>query len=42
LIVLLTPHIITTFPAANAATRELRDKLKELRREFKKDQLVNP
>jgi general secretion pathway protein D len=42
LIVLLTPRIISTLPAANAATRELRDKLKELRREFKKDQLLNP
>jgi general secretion pathway protein D len=42
LIVLLTPHIIATLPAANAATRELRDKLKDLRREFKKDQLLNP
>jgi general secretion pathway protein D len=42
LIVLLTPHIIATLPAANAATRELRDKLKDLRREFKKDKWVNP
>jgi general secretion pathway protein D len=42
LIVLLTPHIIATLPAANDATRELRDKLKDLRREFKKDKLVNP
>jgi general secretion pathway protein D len=42
LIVLLTPRIISTLPAANAATGELRDKLKELRREFKKDQLLNP
>jgi general secretion pathway protein D len=42
LIVLLTPHIISTLPAANAATRELRDELKNLRREFKKDQLLNP
>jgi general secretion pathway protein D len=42
LIVLLTPHVIATLPAANAATRELRDKLKDLRREFKKDQLLNP
>ena len=42
LIVLLTPRIISTLPAANAATRELRDKLKDLRREFKKDQLLNP
>jgi general secretion pathway protein D len=42
LIVLLTPRIITTLPAALDATRELRDKLKDLRREFKKDQLLNP
>jgi general secretion pathway protein D len=42
LIVLLTPHIITTLPAAQDATREFRDKLKDLRREFKKDQLLNP
>jgi general secretion pathway protein D len=42
LIVLLTPHIITTLPGAQDATRELRDKLKDLRREFKKDQLLNP
>jgi general secretion pathway protein D len=42
LIVLLTPRIISTLPAAQAATGELRDKLKDLRREFKKDQLLNP
>jgi len=42
LIVLLTPRIISTLPAALDATRELRDKLKDLRREFKKDQLLNP
>jgi general secretion pathway protein D len=42
LIVLLTPRIIATLPAALDATRELRDKLKDLRREFKKDQLLNP
>jgi len=42
LIVLLTPHVITTLPGAQDATRELRDKLKDLRREFKKDQLLNP
>jgi general secretion pathway protein D len=41
-IVLLTPRIISTLPAANAASRELRDKLKDLRREFKKDRLLNP
>jgi general secretion pathway protein D len=42
LIVLLTPHIISTLPAVTAATRELRDKLKDLRREFKKDALLKP
>jgi general secretion pathway protein D len=42
LIVLLTPRIISTLPAALDATRELRDKLKDLRREFKKDKLLNP
>jgi len=42
LIVLLTPRIISTLPAANAATLELEDKLKDLRREFKKDKLLNP
>jgi general secretion pathway protein D len=42
LIVLLTPHIISTLPAAAAATHELEDKLKALRREFKKDALLNP
>jgi general secretion pathway protein D len=42
LIVLLTPRIISTLPGAQDATRELRDKLKDLRREFKKDQLLNP
>jgi general secretion pathway protein D len=41
-IVLLTPHIISTLPAASAATRELEDKLKDLRREFKKDELLKP
>jgi general secretion pathway protein D len=42
LIVLLTPHIITTLPSITAATRELQDKLKVLRREFKKDELLKP
>jgi len=42
LIVLVTPHVISTRPGALEATRELRDKLKDLRREFKKDQLLNP
>jgi general secretion pathway protein D len=42
LIVVLTPRIISTLPGAIAATGELRDKLKDLRREFKKDQLLNP
>jgi general secretion pathway protein D len=42
LIVLLTPRIISTLPGANVATRELEDKLKDLRREFKKDELLKP
>jgi general secretion pathway protein D len=42
LIVLLTPRIISTLPSAIAATRELQDKLKDLRREFKKDELLKP
>jgi general secretion pathway protein D len=42
LIVLLTPRIISTLPGAAAATRELEDKLKDLHRDFKKDQLLKP
>jgi general secretion pathway protein D len=42
LIVLLTPRVISTVPAATMATRELEDKLKDLRREFKKDALLKP
>ena len=42
LIVLLTPRIISTLPSAIAATRELEDTLKDLRREFKKDALLKP
>jgi general secretion pathway protein D len=42
LIVLLTPRIVSTVPAALDATRELQDKLRGLRREFKKDKLLNP
>jgi general secretion pathway protein D len=42
LIVLLTPRIIATLPALQDATAEFRDKLKDLRREFKKDKLMNP
>jgi len=42
LIVLLTPRIISTLPGATAATRELEDRLNDLRREFKKDQLLKP
>jgi general secretion pathway protein D len=41
LIVLLTAHIISTLPGATAATKELEEKLRELRREFKKDELLN-
>jgi len=42
LIVLLTPRIISTLPGALDATRELREKLPDLRREFRKDEIVNP
>jgi len=42
LIVLLTPRIISTLPGALDATRELREKLPDLRREFRKDEVVNP
>jgi general secretion pathway protein D len=42
LIVLLTPRVISTLPGVTAATRELEDKLKDLRREFKKDTLLKP
>ena len=42
LIVLLTPRIISTLPGALDATRELQEKLPELRRGFQKDELVNP
>jgi len=40
LIVLLTAHIISTFPGATAATKELEEKLRDLRHEFKKDELL--
>jgi general secretion pathway protein D len=42
LIVLLTPRIIATAPAAGTATRELKEKLKDLQREFKKDRMGQP
>jgi general secretion pathway protein D len=42
LIVLLTARIISTLPGATAATRELEEKLRDLRHEFKKDQLLKP
>jgi general secretion pathway protein D len=42
LIVLLTAHIISTLPGATAATRELEEKLRDLRHEFKKDELLKP
>lgn len=42
LIVLLSPHIVRNSPGARDATRELQDKLADLRRAFKKDKLVNP
>jgi hypothetical protein len=40
--VLLSPRIIKTNQDALDASKELRDKLKDLRLLFKKDQLVNP
>jgi len=40
LIVLLTARIISTLPGATAATKELEEKLRDLRREFKKDELL--
>jgi len=40
LIVLLTARIISTLPGATAATRELEEKLRDLRHEFKKDELL--
>ena len=40
LIVLLTARIISTLPGATAATHELEEKLRNLRREFKKDELL--
>lgn len=42
LIVMLTPRIISTLPGALDATRELREKLPDLRRNFQKDELMNP
>ena len=42
LIVLLTPRIVPDVAAARAATRELSEKLGELRRSFKKDRILNP
>lgn len=42
LIVLLTPRIISTLPGAVEATRELREKLPDLRRSFQKDEMMNP
>jgi general secretion pathway protein D len=40
LIVLLTARIISTLPGATAATHELEEKLRDLRREFKKDEML--
>ncbi len=42
LIVLLSPRIVRNVQAAQDATAELREKLTDLRRAFKKDKLVNP
>jgi general secretion pathway protein D len=40
MIVLLTARIISTLPGATSATRELEEKLRDLRREFKKDEML--
>ena len=42
LIVLLTPHIIKTVEEARDATRELQEKLRDVRDGFKGDKLMNP
>ncbi len=42
LIVLLTPRIIPDVPTAQTATRELKNKLRDLRRSFKRDTILNP
>jgi len=41
LIVLLTPHIIKSSEEANDATRQLREGLLDLRKNFKKDKSLN-
>ena len=42
LVILLTPRIIPDVPAFREGTRELAEKLRELRRGFKKDRTLNP
>jgi len=42
LIVVLTPHILKDVQAARDSTEDLREKLKDLRRSFKKDEVLNP
>ncbi len=42
LVILLTPRIIPDVPAFRDGTRELTEKLRELRRGFKKDRTLNP
>lgn len=42
LIILLTPRIVPDTQSARDATRELREKLGDLRQSFKKDKLINP
>jgi general secretion pathway protein D len=42
LIVVLTPHILKDVQAARDATEDLREKLKDLRRSFKNDSVINP
>jgi general secretion pathway protein D len=41
LIVLLTPHIVKSVSEGRDATRELRDGLRDLKRSFKKDNVLN-
>ncbi len=42
LIVVITPHIIKSVQEAHDATRELQDKLVDVRKSFKRDKLLNP
>jgi len=42
LIVLITPRIISNISGEKAATQELRDRLGQLKKDFKNDTLINP